>query len=381
MNYRHAFHAGGFADVIKHIVLVRMMTYLQDKPAAFRVIDTHAGAGLYDLTGEEARRSGEWLTGIARLMQARFSEAAAPLVGPYLDIVRAFNPPARFAAYPGSPLIARALLRPQDRLTACEIEPQARKRLIDALRRDTQARVVDLDGWTALPAFVPPKERRGLVLIDPPFEQKDEFERMADGFAAAFGKWPTGSYLLWYPVKSRRAADGFARHVAEVAGSGARPAKCLRLEFSVAPQSAEGRLNSTGLVIVNPPWTLRDELKAILPELEKPLGQGGAGRFRLEALEAVRAAHGKAGVKSPIWAVVNSRGTVLCSPPIGLALRSASANGSGGVTRPRGFSVGPAFEPALRRWPTVPAAYVRSLPISRSCVAAEQHTGEVSRWP
>src|SRR6202000_134070 len=201
MNYRHAFHAGNFADVIKHIVLVRILTYLQDKPAAFRVIDTHAGAGVYDLTGNEAQRTGEWLTGIARVMQARFSETVLPLVAPYLDIVRSFNPPAALKAYPGSPLIARALLRPQDRLTACEVEPKARKRLVDALRRpqtrrpacevepkarkrlvdalrrDTQARVVDLDGWVALPAFVPPNERRGLVLIDPPFAAKDEVER------------------------------------------------------------------------------------------------------------------------------------------------------------------------------------------------------------
>jgi 23S rRNA (adenine2030-N6)-methyltransferase len=282
MNYRHAFHAGGFADVIKHIVLVRILTYLQEKPAAFRVIDTHAGAGVYDLTSDEARRGGEWLTGIARLMQARFSETVLPLVTPYLDIVRAFNPQRDLQAYPGSPLIARALLRPQDRLTACEVEPKARKHLIDALRRDTQARVVDLDGWMALPAFVPPNERRGLVLIDPPYEQKDEFERMAEDFAQAFAKWPTGSYLLWYPVKSRRATDNLARQVAETAGAGAQPAKCLRLEFSVAPQAAEAGLISAGLLIVNPPWKLLGELKAILPELEKPLGQGGAGRFRLE---------------------------------------------------------------------------------------------------
>jgi 23S rRNA (adenine2030-N6)-methyltransferase len=282
MNYRHAFHAGGFADVIKHIVLVRILTHLQDKPAAFRVIDTHAGAGLYDLTGDEARRGGEWLTGIARVMQARFSETTGPLVAPYLDIVRAFNTQRDLQAYPGSPLIARALLRPQDRLTACEVEPKARKRLIDALRRDSQARVVDLDGWVALPAFVPPNERRGLVLIDPPYEQKDEFERLAAGFAQAFTKWPTGSYLLWYPVKSRRATDSLARHVTEVVSAGTSPGKCLRLEFSVAPQTADTALASAGLLIVNPPWTLAGELRAILPELEKPLGRGGAGRFRLE---------------------------------------------------------------------------------------------------
>jgi 23S rRNA (adenine2030-N6)-methyltransferase len=282
MNYRHAFHAGGFADVIKHIVLVRILTYLQEKPAAFRVIDTHAGAGIYDLTSDEARRGGEWLTGIARVMQARFSEATLPLLKPYLDIVRAFNPNRDLQAYPGSPLMARALLRPQDRITACEVEPKARKQLIDALRRDTQARVVDLDGWLALPAFVPPNERRGLVVVDPPYEAKDEFERIADGFAQAFAKWPTGSYLLWYPVKSRRATDNLARHVADIAGAGRPAAKCLRLEFSVAPQAEGGGLISAGLLVVNPPWTLMGELKAILPELEKPLGQGGAGRFRLE---------------------------------------------------------------------------------------------------
>jgi 23S rRNA (adenine2030-N6)-methyltransferase len=281
MNYRHAFHAGGFADVIKHIVLVRILTYLQDKPAAFRVIDTHAGAGVYDLAGDEARRGGEWLTGIARIMQARFSEPTAALLKPYLDVVRAFNPQRELTAYPGSPLIARALLRPQDRLTACEVEPKARKLLIDALRRDAQARVVDLNGWMALPAFVPPNERRGLVLVDPPFEDRGEFQRLADGFAAAFAKWPTGVYLLWYPAKSRRATDDLAQRVARQAASVKPSGKCLRLEFSVAPQTADSALASAGLLIVNPPWTLQGELKAILPELEKPLGQGGAGRFRL----------------------------------------------------------------------------------------------------
>jgi 23S rRNA (adenine2030-N6)-methyltransferase len=286
MNYRHAFHAGNFADVIKHIVLTRILVYLHEKPSAFRVIDTHAGAGLYDLTSEEARRGGEWLTGVARVIQARFSEHALPLLRPYLDVVRAFNPQAELTTYPGSPLIARALLRPQDRLTACEVADGPRKDLIDALRRDPQARVVDLDGWVALPAFVPPNERRGLVLIDPPFEAKDEFERLADHFAAAFTKWPTGIYVLWYPAKNRRAADELAGHVAEVAATSKPAGKCMRLEFSVAPQAAGSPLASTGLLIVNPPFPLHGELKTILPELEKPLGQGGAARFKLEAPKA-----------------------------------------------------------------------------------------------
>ena len=284
MNYRHAFHAGGFADVIKHIVLVRILTYLHEKPSAFRVIDSHAGAGLYDLSGEESQRTGEWLTGIARVMQARLSETALPLVLPYLDIVRSFNPPRELKTYPGSPLIARKLLRPQDSLVACEVEPKARKLLIGALRRDPQARIVDLDGWVGLPAFVPPKERRGVVLIDPPFEAKNEFERMAAGFSEAFAKWATGIYVLWYPVKSRRATDTLAHHVADTVAA-AGPGKVLRLEFSVAPQVADAGLTSAGLLVVNPPWKLMAELKAILPELEKPLGQGGAGRFRLETVK------------------------------------------------------------------------------------------------
>ena len=283
MNYRHVFHAGGFSDVIKHIVLVRILSYLHHKPAAFRVIDSHAGAGLYHLTSEEAHRSGEWLTGIARIMQARFSDTTLALLKPYLDIVRACNPQqGALCAYPGSPLFTRALLRPQDRLTACELEPSARQALLRALGKDPQARVVDLDGWTGLPAFVPPNERRGLVLIDPPFEERGEFERLAKGFGTCFGKWPTGIYLLWYPAKSRRAADGLARQVAQIAASPKPPGKCLRLELSVAPQTQGAPLASCGLLIVNAPWTLQAELKAILPELQKPLGQGGAARYRLE---------------------------------------------------------------------------------------------------
>jgi 23S rRNA (adenine2030-N6)-methyltransferase len=167
-------------------------------------------------------------------------------------------------------------------MTLCELAPVPRKQLIEALRRDTQARVVDLDGWTALPAFVPPNERRGLVLIDPPFEAKDEFQRMGDRFAAAFAKWPTGSYLLWYPAKSRRATDDLTDRVADATAASKPPGKLLRIEFSTGPQIEGEGLTSTGLLVVNPPWTLHDELKLLLSELQKPLGQGGAARYRLE---------------------------------------------------------------------------------------------------
>jgi 23S rRNA (adenine2030-N6)-methyltransferase len=289
MNYRHAYHAGNFADVVKHIVLTRILLHLHDKPAAFRVIDTHAGAGRYDLTSIEARRSGEWKNGIARLLAAKLEGEAASLIAPYLDIVRAFNvqgdavqadAPApvsaeraeNLTAYPGSPLIARALLRPQDHLVACEIESQTRSALIKALRHDEQGRVVDLDGWTALKAFVPPKERRGLVLIDPPYEERDEFERVAETFAAAFTRWPTGIYLIWYPVKDPRAGIKLVRQI------GVQAKSWLRLEITLAPPSPQGPLLSAGLVVVNPPWKLNDELRALLPAVTAALG----GEFRIE---------------------------------------------------------------------------------------------------
>jgi 23S rRNA (adenine2030-N6)-methyltransferase len=290
VNYRHAFHAGNFADVVKHVVLTRVLLYLQEKPAAFRVIDTHAGAGLYDLTSDEAIRGGEWQGGIGKLLGAELGGPVAALLKPYLDIIRAFNGASTLTAYPGSPLIMRALLRPQDRLVACELEPVARRRLIDQLRRDKQARVVDLDGWTALPAFVPPNERRGMVLIDPPFEARDEFERMADGFATAFAKWPTGIYVLWYPVKDLQATRRWRRAIAQTvaavvpaASKAARREHCLGVEVSVGGPSATGpALRTAGLLIVNPPWTLERDLGAILPALVHVLAGSADGRFTLD---------------------------------------------------------------------------------------------------
>src|SRR5262245_31238311 len=185
MNYRHAFHAGNFADVVKHAVLARILVHLGEKAAAFRVIDTHAGAGLYDLASEAARRTGEWRDGIGRLIDAGLPADIGALLTPYLAAVRAANPGRGLRRYPGSPRIALDLMRPQDRLTACELEPGAATALAANLRRDARARAVKIDGWMALNAYVPPKERRGVVLIDPPYEDKQEFARLADALAAA----------------------------------------------------------------------------------------------------------------------------------------------------------------------------------------------------
>jgi 23S rRNA (adenine2030-N6)-methyltransferase len=279
MNYRHAYHAGNFADVFKHAVLCRVLVHLRAKPAAFRVIDTHAGAGLYDLTGPEASRSGEWRDGIARLLNAPPAPEIGALLAPYLDVITSFNVGGRLTTYPGSPALTRAWLRSQDRLVACELEPKAAAALGHNLRGDRNVRVVAIDGWIALNAYLPPKERRGLVLIDPPFEQPGEFMRLFDRLAVAHRKWATGLYMLWYPIKERRESEAFAGRVAR---SGMR--KILRAELTIAPR--EDRLASAGLVLVNPPWTLERELSILLPALAASLAPSGEGDFRLDWLAA-----------------------------------------------------------------------------------------------
>jgi len=278
MNYRHAFHAGNFAEVVKHAVLARIVVHLRDKPAAFRIIDTHAGAGMTDLSGMEASRTGEWRDGIGRLHNATLGAAARELLAPYLDAVAACNPPGRLARYPGSPALVRAWLRAQDRLTACELEPGAATAVARELHGDRRAKAVTIDGWTALRAYVPPKERRGAVLIDPPFEQPGELGRIIEGLTAAHRKWATGTYLAWYPIKDRREIDAFARKLAR---SGIP--KILRAELMVAPAAAD-RLGGTGLIIINPPWRLEQEFAIILPALVPLLAQEGPGSFRIDRL-------------------------------------------------------------------------------------------------
>ncbi len=176
MNYRHAYHAGNFADVVKHAVLALVIEHLKLKPAPFRVIDTHAGIGVYDLTSEAAQKTGEWREGIGRLMAAKLSPAAAEVLAPYLDIVRRLNPGGALVRYPGSPLLARELMRADDRLVVNELHPEDQDELKRHFAHDPQVRVMALDAWTALKALLPPPERRGVMLIDPAFEQTGELD-------------------------------------------------------------------------------------------------------------------------------------------------------------------------------------------------------------
>lgn len=279
MNYRHAYHAGNFADVVKHAVLARLVEYLKQKDKAFRVIDTHAGIGRYDLASVEAGKTGEWQGGIGRLTEARLEPQAAAFLQPYLEAVRAQNPDGGLKHYPGSPLIARHLLRNQDRLTAVELHPADAARLKSIFAGDFQTRVIELDGWLALGAQLPPKEKRGLVLIDPPFEEEGEFSRLVEGLRKAYRRWPGGIYALWYPIKDRKAVTAFRAALKETAIP-----KLLDIAFEIRPASDESSLDGSGLVVVNPPYTLEGELKVLLPALHKALAVRQPSRWTLDWL-------------------------------------------------------------------------------------------------
>jgi len=279
MNYRHAFHAGNFADVFKHIIIARILTHLREKIAPFRVIDTHAGEGLYDLAGEEASRSGEWRDGIGRLAGAKLPADAAALLAPYFSALHACNRADELRYYPGSPALARHLMRPQDRLVACELEPRAAAALSRHLRGAATVKVVRIDGWIALNAYVPVKERRGLVIVDPPFEQPDDLIRLADEVTAAHRKWPTGIYLMWYPVKGRDGPDRFIKRLRR-----AGIEKCLRAEFAVASPGPAGGLSACGVIVVNPPWRLAAEIRTLAPALLDALGRDSGRGYVLDDL-------------------------------------------------------------------------------------------------
>jgi 23S rRNA (adenine2030-N6)-methyltransferase len=279
MNYRHAFHAGNFADVLKHAALALILSHLCRKDTPFRVIDTHAGIGLYDLGGDEASRTGEWRGGIGRLDEAEIPAAVAERLADYLRVVGDVRRAHGATIYPGSPEISRRLTRAQDRVVLIEKHPDDAALLAANMKRDSRVKVVELDGWTALKAYVPPPEKRGLVLIDPPFEEAGEFARMVRGVTAAWSKWRTGIYAMWYPIKDRRDTDEFAAKLA------AGPfEKMLRIELLLTGGADTTRLNGCGLIVVNPPWMLAEDCAVLLPWLVKELGQQSGAHGRCDWL-------------------------------------------------------------------------------------------------
>jgi 23S rRNA (adenine2030-N6)-methyltransferase len=283
MNYRHAFHAGNFADVMKHVVLARILVYLTLKDAPLRFIDTHAGAGRYDLRSAEARRSPEWRDGIARVLKASPPAIIASLLEPYLRAVGPHDASGMPASYPGSPAIAQALLRPKDRIALCEAHPEEKEKLVAALGRDARLSIVGTDGYVALNAYLPPKERRGLVLIDPAFEEPNEASHVEEALARAIRKWPTGVYVAWRPIRD---AIADARFLNGIAALGAPDILRLELDVGSGEAGVHGQepLARAGLLVVNPPHTLIVEARALLPWLAVVLARNGPGRHVCEWL-------------------------------------------------------------------------------------------------
>jgi 23S rRNA (adenine2030-N6)-methyltransferase len=275
LSYRHAFHAGNHADVFKHLVLTLLVRSLLHKDKPFFYLDTHAGAGRYNLNSEMARKNREYEGGIARL----WNEPNPPeAVREYLAAVRTTNPGKELRWYPGSPRIVRHFLRPKDRMALCELHPTEAKLLSAEFAGDRQVRVEHLDGYQGLKALLPPPERRGLVHIDPAYELKDERRRLLDAVKEGYKRWATGMFAVWYPIQDRATADDFLRRFERL---GIR--KVLLAEFTVLPEEAF-RLNGSGMIVINPPWRLDEQLSGLLPWLREKLAADGQGGWRVEWL-------------------------------------------------------------------------------------------------
>lgn len=261
MNYRHIYHAGNFADVVKHLTLIALLSCLKKKTAAFCCLDTHAGAGYYHLFSAMAEKTQEYKTGISKVIAAK---NPPPLVKEYLHCLEEINQhfgstdmdlsSKHLAYYPGSPLIARQLLRPQDRLIACELHREEHQALRSHFHGDKQAAIHHVDGWQALKAFLPPKEKRGLVFIDPPYENPDEWTYLAQHLLSALKQWETGIYAIWYPIKTRQLSDQLYQKLKQMLKQ-----PIFSIEFMIFPETAL-YLSGCGLAIINPPWQFEEQL-------------------------------------------------------------------------------------------------------------------------
>ncbi|MBD8684020.1 23S rRNA (adenine(2030)-N(6))-methyltransferase RlmJ [Pseudomonas sp. CFBP 13719] len=270
MNYRHAFHAGNHADVFKHIVLTRLVALMSRKEQPFTYIDTHAGLGLYDLHGDQATRTGEWLEGIARLWQATDRPA---LTDDYVKVINRLNTEGELRYYPGSPELARRLMRQQDRVLLNEKHPEDGQLLKENMKKDPRVAVHLGEGWHVPRALLPVAEKRAVMLIDPPFEQLDELKRCATALKETIGRMRQTVAAIWYPIKDDERS--LKRFYQDLTSTGAP--KLLRVELLVHPLDTPQSLNGSGLVIANPPWGLEEELNALMPWLANLLGQRQGG--------------------------------------------------------------------------------------------------------
>ena len=270
LSYRHIYHAGNFADVFKHVVLVQLLRALRRKETPFCVLDTHAGTGRYDLRSDEAQKNREFAGGVLRLFECGDRPDA---IADYLELVSAENGGGdEILEYPGSPRLIRALLRPRDRLILSELHKADYAQLKQLFAGDAQVAVHLHDAYQSLKAFLPPREKRGLVLIDPPYERKDEYQRVVASLQTAYARWPTGIFAVWYPVMSRSLVRRF--HDA-VAATGVR--RILRIELHREDEAVGIGFIGTGLLIVNPPWSLQQELELVVFWLWKCLSHDAGG--------------------------------------------------------------------------------------------------------
>lgn len=272
MNYRHAYHAGNHADVVKHAILVLAVEHFKKKEKPFRFLDLHAGIGIYDLAGGEAEKTLEWQGGVGRMAEA-FAAPVEALLKPYRACLAALNPQGGNRYYPGSPWLAAHLMRPVDRLSLNELHPVDAEALRTSFSRDRRVTVTALDAAIAVKSQLPPAERRGLVLIDPPYEAKDEAERSLVMLRDGLTRFATGCFLLWYPIK----ADGTGARLSDGAAALKVPGT-LRAELRVRESFRGGGLAGSGLIIVNPPWRLDEELGQLMPALAERLGIGAWGQ-------------------------------------------------------------------------------------------------------
>lgn len=268
MNYRHGYHAGNFADLLKHTALCELLRLLTAKDKKLFVLDTHAGAGGYDLAADKARRTGEAEAGIARLLADGRAGAPAAVVR-YLAAVQAYDrkfgaPSTALRRYPGSPRLIRAVLRPGDRFIACERHPEEALALKREFAGDRAVEVRQADGYHAMKALLPPVERRGLVLIDPPFEATDEFETLLRAVRQGLRRFATGCYAIWYPIKDEAGPAGFLDALKET--------KLLVMELRLGPDTAPGKLAACGLAVINPPWRFEEAMREALPWIAGRLG-------------------------------------------------------------------------------------------------------------
>lgn len=291
LSYRHAFHAGNHADVLKHMITIQLLRYLGQKDTPYMVIDTHAGAGVYTLDGNFASKNAEYETGIAPLWDRT---DLPPTVAAYVQLVKMLNPSGKMRYYPGSPYCATQIMRDQDRLRLFELHPTESKVLVDNFRkldahaaeqgqgpsgRGKRVMIQRADGFIGLKALLPPPSRRALVLIDPPYEDKRDYQRVKETLQDALVRFPTGTYAVWYPVLQRIDSRQFSERLKRLGAN-----SWLNVTLSICSPSPDGfGLHTSGMFVLNPPWTLQAELKAVMPYLVKVLGRDSSAGFVLES--------------------------------------------------------------------------------------------------